>query len=139
MKIVAEYPPNYKQIEETFNLSGRKPVFAYGDTIYNPHDIELPDHLIVHESVHGRQHSEMVGGADMWWERYLADPEFRLIQEIEAFGAQYKCIRSMYGRRIADSMLFQLADLLSSPMYGGVISHGEAESKIRNQAKLLDS
>ena len=84
MIIKNERPPAwiYDSCIKQFNPP-RGTVYSFADTIFNPDGIDIPDHLIVHESVHGEQqkHDELV--AKFWWERYLADPQFRVEQEIE--------------------------------------------------------
>lgn len=130
MRILNKYPPNYKQIVRTFDLSGKKVVFTYGDTIYNPGKHHIPPDLMIHEEVHAKQQGDEPG---KWWERYLIDPVFRVLQETEAYHAQYKFVDSMpVPKRVVKNFLTQLAMDLSGPMYGNLMSCAEAEIKIKN-------
>lgn len=134
MNEVREYPPNYSEIKEAFDLSGVKPLFPYGDTLYNPHKVKITDHLWVHERAHQRQQREV--GVERWWEKYIKDPEFRLAQEIEAYGKQYEFINNAdIPRKRKDDFLNALALAVSAKMYGNIISTGEAKSKIRRYAE----
>ena len=131
--IVADYPPNYRTIIEILgDVSTHNPIFAYGNKIYNPFNVDVTPDLIAHE----RKHMEQQGNnPEGWWIRYLYDGDFRLSQEIEGYGEQYKFARE-HGVRgaILDWALDHMARSLSSELYGGIISHNEARSKIRNYA-----
>jgi hypothetical protein len=70
-------------------------------------------------------------GIEAWWTRYLADPEFRLAEEIPAHRAEYKTFcsrvrdyqaRMRFGRAIAER--------LGGPLYGGLITPAEARKRI---------
>lgn len=132
-----ENPPNFEAICAAFPhvREHKGAIFCYGDVIYTP-NLEpgqgIAPHLVVHESVHMRQQKE-AGGPEAWWERYLADVEFRLVQEVEAYRAQYHFVLTNHGndKRALERFLFDLAGDLSGPMYGNIISFGAAESKIR--------
>jgi hypothetical protein len=90
MKIKEEFPPNYAAITAILGeVDHRKPVFCYGDTIYNPFKVEVTADLHIHEEVHCKQQGEY---PDIWWNQYLSDKDFRLHQEIEAYGTQLKFI-----------------------------------------------
>lgn len=123
MKILNQFPPNYDEIARRFNLKGAKPIFTFGDIIYNPHDGEITEDLIAHEEVHCKQHESY--GIDAWWTRYLDDAEFRLSQEVPAYQAQYKKLLTMPRdyRRARTKMI--VADL-SGPMYGNLITKEQA-------------
>lgn len=137
MKIVNEFPPNYQLIREVFrNCDEFKPIFSYGDIIYNPYNINVTPDLEVHEEVHMKQQGEDVEG---WWNRYLIDKDFRLKQEIEAYGTQFHWVKSKIQNRIlVEWSKEKMAQALSGDMYGNLLSYGEAESKIRNYAKSLN-
>ena len=90
MKIKVENPPMLESILAAGMIPNlQTTIFTYGDTIYNPGDNELPDHLIEHEDTHSKQQGD---DPDAWWLRYVNDPYFRLQQEIEAYVNQYKFI-----------------------------------------------
>lgn len=128
MKIVEDYPPNYKEIIEA--IPGAKQsgiVFTYGDTCYNPSKSVIEDHLEAHEMVHVEQQKN---GADEWWAEYLKNPKFRLEQEIEAYRVQYQTVLKKYGRADATYVLHQIADDLSGTMYGSILSRKQARKEI---------
>ncbi len=135
MKIVNEFPPNFTNIEFVFpNLREHKPIFAYGDTIYNPYEIEVGKDLEIHEEVHSKQQGD---DPETWWNKYLTDTEFRLSQEIEAYGTQYAFAKKYVNRKLSDWLKDKLAKALSGKLYGELLSFQEAESKIRNYAKNI--
>ena len=107
-------------------------VYSFATTIFNPDGVDIPDHLIVHESVHGEQqkHDELV--AKFWWERYLADPFFRVEQEVEAYHEQYKFIcTKIKDKNARFRNLHMLAQFMCSPMYGQCITYTDAIRRIR--------
>lgn len=128
MKIVNTQPPNIELIRAV--LAPRSDaVFCYGGVIYNPSGKELLPDIIHHEEVHKRQQGD---APDLWWTCYLTDRDFRMVQELEAYGAQFKFAKDAGVKgKMADWLLDNLASALSSD-YGLDISFGEARSKIRN-------
>ncbi len=133
MKIVKAPPPNYVAISDTFHLDslvGFTPVFAYGDTLYNPTGLPISDDLMVHEETHSRQQQSI--GAEEWWKVYLKNEGFRLTQEVEAYREQYKFICQTFNRNTRRIALQRLARDLSSPLYGNIIKKHEAEEIIAN-------
>jgi len=129
MKIVTAPPPN---VEEIALLLGYQPhaSYCYGDTIFNPSGKELPADIIFHESVHCRQQGSNPQG---WWYNYLTDPEFRLRQEVEAYGEQYLFAkRHIKEAKVLSWAKESMAFALSSEAYGSLLTYGQAESKIRN-------
>ena len=129
MKIEIAYPPNIEKIKERFDLGNRTVVFTYGDTLYNPSGVTIPDHLIVHEQTHTKQQADPVA----WWDRYLEDDAFRLSQELEAYRNQYKFVKgTVNNKNIAFSFLLSVSKDLSSELYGNIISMNDAVKKIEN-------
>lgn len=129
MKVVMGYPPNYDAIQKAFGLHRNDGiVFTYGDTIYNPDGSDLPDHLMEHEQTHERQQAAMTPAK--WWEQYLADPAFRLSQEVEAYQVQYGCLCRNYNRKYRKHVLPQIAKHLASYMYGHVVTKEQATALI---------
>lgn len=137
MKLVREAPPNFEEIKRVLSPNPNT-VFAYGDTLYAPtlHEkVEIPDHLWVHEQTH-----EVQQGYDpaAWWTKYLSDVEFRLKQEIAAYGNQYRFVKSQgLPGWMEEKFLESFARDLSSETYGNIITHGAARSKIRNMANSI--
>lgn len=138
MKISTEYPPNWNQIRIAFpDVVQEGAIFCYGYTIYNPFNREISADLIYHESVHARQQGST---PDIWWYRYINDLDFRLDQEIEAYGEQFAFVcrhipPEAPKNRIQKLYLNSMASALSGNVYGKLISYGEAESKIKRYAK----
>ena len=135
MEIKTEFPPNYEEILKHLDVSSEDVVFTYGNVIYNPKNLTLADHLVVHERVHAKQQKEM--GVEAWWQKYFNNPEFRLQQEVEAYGAQYRFVREAedYTAATKKAFLTQLAFDLSGGIYGHIINYLKAEAAIRIAAK----
>lgn len=140
MKIVNELPP--EKLLNGIRAAGMAPdltrtFFTYGDTIYNPGGMNLPDHIIEHEEVHCDQQAAYAGGVDGWWSRYLLDPLFRVQQEAEAYGMQYRYMCAHQKDRNARTrILLDLAGFLSGPMYGRTINRQAAADLIKKHAKV---
>ena len=94
MKIKIENPPHrVRQLcEKVFNLTGTKPIFCFGDTIYNPFNAEVDAFLMAHEVVHSKQQGE---DPKAWWKKYLLDKKFRFAQELQAYRVQYKVMKDV--------------------------------------------
>lgn len=141
MIIKEEYPPNYLDIVKVFgDVSERKPVFCYGDIIYNPFKSEVTPDLEIHEDTHRIQQGT---APDIWWEKYLTDTTFRLNQEIEAYAKQYqfacKLVDEIKGpATMKKAILESIAKSLSSDMYGNIISYSQAETAIRKYGRDKD-
>lgn len=130
MKQSPDYPPNYVAILEHLpEANNGHTIFCYGDTIYNPNGREITRDLEVHEGMHSAAQG---GSPDLWWEQYLADTGFRLAQELEGYGAQYAFLKEHIHGKLREWVLDNMARALSGQTYGGMISFGEARSKIRN-------
>lgn len=130
MKIIIDYPPNIEQIKKA-NVFELRPtcVFTYGDTIYNPGGGEITPDLEVHEETHYMQQG---GDPEKWWNKYLADPEFRLKQEVEAYRNQYReFIKTTRDRNIIFQFVRRIAGDLASPLYGSVVTYFEAVDLIK--------
>jgi hypothetical protein len=118
---VFDYPPNFDAIRERFPAATNKGViFSYGSVIYNPTRADICHALIRHEAVHGQRQLEQ--GIEAWWVRYLADPQFRLVEEIHAHHAEYRAAL----RRQGPGAMRQIAERLSGPLYGRMISYEQA-------------
>ena len=152
MKIVNAEPPEWimKGCLDKFRVNVGQTVWTYGDTIFNPGGGPVSDHVFAHESQHGAQQAnrelmlqyiepteriddEKLAGKmrDAWWREFLANPRFRLEQEAEAYGAQYR----FYCERVKDRnrralFLVQLARMLSGPLYQVAVSAQQARKMI---------
>jgi len=127
-EVVQDWPPNIEAIRAVLPVTERN-IFAYGGKIYSPSRGDLSRELIAHERVHFQQQGDLV---DLWWEMFLADPEFRLTQEIPAHKAEYtEFCRNCKDRNRQVEYLRSLARRLSAPMYGGMIDFKQAMKAIR--------
>ena len=136
IKIIKELPPVWdKVIAAGMNPNPETVIFAYGDTIYNPGDILIPDYIMEHEEMHLRQQGYTEAGAIEWWDRYLVDPHFCIREEAEAYAAQYDFMcRTTKDRNQRFNIMRQLAHMLSGEMYGSVVSVDFALTAIREKA-----
>lgn len=134
MKIIKERPPIYDAICSIIGKPPDTAIFAYGDTIYNPSGADIPDDIIKHEEVHEKQQGE--DPLD-WWKKYLRDEDFRLDQELEAYGVQYRYIHNtIKDREVRRKYLFSFAHILSSEMYGGIVDFDRARQLIHDKANV---
>lgn len=132
MKIVHAYPPNIDAIDAAFKVRGQKGVlFTFGDTIYVPGGERVPAPLKAHEGVHFSRQTNDRPKIEAWWERYIADPEFRLAEELPAHRAEYRQFCALERDRNARSRyLHEIAQRLAGPFYGGLVSFIEARKRI---------
>lgn len=137
MKEVRDFPPNYASIATAFDLSGRKPIFAWWDVIFNPHGIAIGPELMAHETLHAERQKRYPGGAEAWWRRYILDPQFRLMEELLARVAEYRAYLETHGntRHVRRVVLAQLAARVSSRLYGNLISVHDAKIAIASPDK----
>ena len=134
MKIVFENPPIIDFIKNSGLNPNERTIFAYGDTIYAPSGETPPQDLIVHEETHSRQQGD---NPEAWWYRYATEPYFRLDQEVEAYAMQYKFIcKKVTDKNQRFRILMQLANVLSSPVYGSMVSTMGAHNMIKNKANI---
>lgn len=135
MKVEYKNPPNYDAICKKFDIKNNKGVvFTYGDTVYVPSGKPLTPDLEEHEGLHIEQQTAYEGGAEAWWDRYLEDTEFRLDQEIAAYGIQYKFISENENRAGRRRALKFFTDSLSGPIYGRSITEERAKELIQEAA-----
>lgn len=130
MNISRSYPPNIEKIKAVLPIRSTA-VFTYFDTIYAPGiSFQLPDDLVAHERVHMTQQGS---DAEGWWDKYLADPKFRLSQEIDAYRVQYRRFCQLRADRNERArLLAMLASDLASEMYGSIISFRDALVEIKH-------
>jgi hypothetical protein len=134
MKILREYPPIYEDIINYGMHPRQGTIFTYGDTIYNPDGIEIPEYLMIHEEVHSKQQG---ADPDAWWGRYLIDEYFRIEQETEAYAKQYDFMcKKVKDRNQRNRLLIDIAKIVSSPTYGNVITTSAAMIQIKNKSKI---
>lgn len=127
LKIVKSFPPNIDQIKSVFTIP-HSVVFTYGDILYNPTGSFINSALMIHEETHQKQQDSH---PDIWWSRYLIDPDFRLDQEVEAYRNQYQYMqKNIKDPFKLEQQLTFLANDLSSPMYGSIIPFYRAKELI---------
>lgn len=129
MKVVNKYPPNWQEIKTSLDYTNTT-IFAYGDTIYNPFNVEIPEDIHFHETIHQQQQQN---NPDWWWKRYLIDKDFRLEQELEAYTEQCKYVKNLYGNKGFKDCLEECATNLSSSLYGNIATKAQAETLIRHR------
>lgn len=120
MRVLTTFPPNWRDIQATFNVRGKPVIFCYGDTIYNPQRIKIPPELMVHEAVHSHRQGEDPKG---WWHRYITEHVFRFEEELPAHRAEYQDLCRRVDSRQA---LPLVAKKLASPLYGSLVSVDDA-------------
>lgn len=128
MKISTDYPPNYRDLFDKFG-EDKNTVYCYGDTIYNPHGRNITPDIEIHEQVHSKQQGN---NPELWYYNYITSGDFRLKQEIEAYGEQYKFVKPHLTARLKMWAKDNMATALSSKSYGNIITYREAEKAIRN-------
>lgn len=135
IKIEETFPPNYQQFVDRFPQVKDTPdvLFMYNRTLHNPHKIKLLDHVIIHETVHSYQQN---GKPEEWYEYYFNNTEFRMCQEVEAYGMQYAYIlEKVKHKNVREGLLFQLVGKLTDPIYEFNLNHMQAELKIKRVAE----
>lgn len=91
---------------------------------------ELPPDKIVHESIHLRQQKAMT--PQIWWQKFLDDPSFRLEQEVEAHRREAQFIRkNIKDRNAAFHYVREIAQNLSSKIYGELVTYSEAMALLK--------
>jgi len=132
MIIKQEYPPIYERAKEIFDIDDRFTIYTYGEFLYNPAGITITNDLVAHESIHMEQ-QKAIGGADIWWDKYFIDEDFRFSQEAEAYHAQYAYYCMIQKDRNKQAKyLWKIAQYLSGPTYKVGITHGDALKIIRD-------
>ena len=128
MKVVKAYPPNYAKIVSVLPGAVKHGiVFTYGDTVYAPSGVELPPEIMAHEAMHcQRQHDP-----EAWWAQYLADPQFRMVEELYAHAVEYEFLASQGNRHQRRGALVLVAKKLSAPLYGRLLTPAQAQKLIR--------
>jgi hypothetical protein len=140
MKVIVDFPPNIVAIHEVFPNLRPSVVFTYGNTLCNPSGMPIPGHLMAHEKTHTKQQA---GEPARWWDKYLADPRFRLSQEVEAYHRQFVFRRDEIMRQRHLSIVKRetlcklfvsiIASDLSSEMYGNCVVFEEAVKLIKGE------
>lgn len=134
MKVERAYPPNFPAILEKFPEAKDKGViFTYGDTIYNPWGGLIPDWIVAHEEVHSTRQGLSKEEVEAWWDRYLADEQFRFEEELLAHKVEYKTFcEKVKDRERRSRQLHRIAMRLAGPLYGRMIPYMSAKRVVAN-------
>lgn len=140
MRVIVGYPPNFREIVAKFPAArGHGTLFAFGNAIYNPSNIELTPADIAHEREHCYRQLNYFGTKPLprpvaaWWEKYLADPKFRFDEEVIAHRAEWaKAKECLKGNRLQD-YLSMMANRLSGLLYGRMVSRDQALALITEE------
>lgn len=135
MIISRDKPPIWDEAQKHFEIDHRITVFTYGDTLYNPAGIYIDADLMAHEQTHSRQQAATEGGPAAWWQRYFADPDFRKVQELDAYQNQYEhYCRTHKGHEQRFRYRMELARTMASNMYKTGILTSDAMGIIKGKA-----
>lgn len=134
MRVVTGRPPNYERIVAALGRPVIEVVYCWGEVIFNPSGKPLHPSTLAHERVHSEQ--QLALGPERWWERYLADQQFRLDQEVPAFQAQWRWLSGHLDRAGRRAALRQIAGQLSGGTYGHLLSRERAVALITSEAVL---
>ena len=115
MKIEIAYPPNIEKIDAILVTKDKKVYYCYGDTIFNPFNLDIPGLINAHESAHcASQGSDPEG----WWDMYLTDIGFRYQEELDGHQAEMSYQLNMTkDRNQKSSIIMKTALRLCSPIY----------------------
>jgi len=129
MRVIRDVPPMFDEIDAAFHVRDSRVIFAWGDKIYAPlQQGELPKALLLHEAVHGERQLAYPGGIEAWWRRYIAEPAFRLAEEIPAHKAELThLLTKAKGPSMRAHVLSRTAARLAAPLYGSLVTIAEAK------------
>jgi len=145
MRVVHAPPPMFEEIDAAFNVRGRPVLFAFGDKIYNPAGVNVPPDLMAHEEVHGERQLRLnpfdrAAGVLEWWRRYIAEPEFRLAEELPAHVAEFNSLcrqnraKWVSERNMRRTLAAHVARKLAAPLYGRLLAFPDAKKAILARA-----
>ncbi len=133
MKTVIGRPPNFEAIAAVIPAARRPNVyFTYGETVFMASTgMTLTPSLEAHEKMHCIRQQ---GDPETWWRRWLAEPEYRLAEELAGHQAEWMTIK-MLGKSRNDRRfhLRQIAERLSGALYGNLVSFEDAKRLIEAQ------
>lgn len=147
IEIVKTFPPNIDEIDRTFHVRDQAGVlYCFGGKLYNPSGGHVPPQIIAHEEVHsdrqtchywkakdGREWTNWC--PDLWWQRYIYEPEFRLSEELFAHRAEYDAFCKLTkNRKMRRDYLSEISKRLSGPLYDGMVSYQKAMKLITSAA-----
>jgi len=110
---------------------------ALGRTIFcPPNTVRISDDMYVHELVHLQQQKFSYLRAFVTFWRFWLSKKFRLDCELPAFQAQYHYMKDIKSMSVMQLYQYRhaVADVLSSKLYGEIISKAEAFEKLGEKA-----
>lgn len=138
MNIIVGRPPNFDDIAAILPAArGKNVYFTFGDTIFNPGGVCLTPSVLAHEHVHSQQQRRF-GTPNAWWGHYLADATFRFQEELEAHAVEFLTATRGGGRTDRRRYLAAVAERLSSPLYGKLMSKSKAADHIAAMVEFLN-
>lgn len=115
--IIVARPPNFDVILAAFpNATKPGVIFAYDGNVYAPSGGTIPPALLAHEEVHLKR--QTLHGADLWWDHYIRDHEFRYHEELAAHVAEFQALKIGNDRNAGAALLMRTALRLVAPLYG---------------------
>jgi hypothetical protein len=136
IKVSTQPPEDWilKGVKEQFGVEWGSDIIFTSHGKIRFHSGRIPEDLYNHELTHILQQGDNKEYQDEWWRKYLEDEKFRLSQEIEAYAVQLAWVKRNDRRRILDVLNFS-AKVLSSDVYGNLISQEDARKKILDASK----
>lgn len=117
-RVIVGKPPVYDRCVAAFGekvIVGQPIIWSWGEVIYNPLDIDITRELYAHEAVHGaRQLDDVL----TWWDQYLANKEFRYVEEYLAHRAEWRNMVKYAAGKDLTPAFEAIAGRLASPLYG---------------------
>lgn len=128
MKFSDRKPEIYDRLHAQFGVNWEDALMiTYGDTVYTKYPLTAD--LIIHEQVHINQ-QEKEGGPIVWWNKYLDDPVFRLMVELEAYRAQIQYLKAFSPRKYRKERIKKIHHDIST-YYGGICTLQEAQDLLK--------
>jgi hypothetical protein len=116
VKIVKDYPPNILEIDAHFHTMGQAILYTYGDTVYNPLGVHVPNYLAAHEFMHVMRQA---GKPEEWWKKYIEDEEYRYTEELAAHRTELSVLLAeTQDRNTRAKLVMRTAARLVAPLYG---------------------
>ena len=126
---INQKPAIYKTLQDRFGINWESGIIiAYYPNIYCKY--ALDDLKLVHENTHLEQ--QRLYGVEAWWERYLEDPNFRTLQEAEAYKNEADFAKKiMRDRNKLARYIDRIAKDLSSSIYGNIVTYSQARDLLK--------
>lgn len=119
-----EIPSIYESLNKKFGVKWEdKIIIAFDGKI---HCIDNPaPQKIIHEKVHLDEQKRI--GNEVWWRAYLEDDNFRLEEELKAYRIESNFLKKyIKNREVRFHFINEMADSISSSVYGNIITKQEA-------------